>query len=536
MRGADLLVKTLSNAGVDVIFSLSGNQIMPVYDACIDAGIKIIHTRHEGAAVYMAEAYAQLTGKVGVAMITATPGFASGLGPLYMARVAENPILLLSGDSPVSQDGKGAFQEFDQVSVSTPLTKFAARPLNTQQLADDTTNAIREAMTGRPGPTHLALAFDVLNNDTGDVVVPDASAFDFDVAAPSSDSITTIINAVAAAEKPMVIMGPCQNPTRSHGALERLADALDAPVVPMESPRGLNDPSLGAFATKLAEADVVVSLGKDMDFTTGFGQAPKISADCSFYMIDPEDTYLDRAERAMGERMKMRHCADARAATNALITKGSGGNARTTWRADVDAACAMRTAMPDDQNVSPIHPAVFGQQIQSFIDGADDPILIVDGGEIGQWAQAFITAPRRMINGPSGAIGGCLCYALAAKVAFPDATVVVVMGDGTVGFHFAEFETAHRYGADFIAVIGQDSKWNAEYQIQVRDFGPDRLYETELNETRYDLAAAGLGCHGEHVTEPSDIVGALERSQKSGRPACVVARIEGLSAPSGVGH
>ena len=113
MRGADLLVKTLHQAGVEVIFTLSGNQIMPVFDACLDAGIRLIHVRHEGAATYMAEAYAQLTGKLGVALITAAPGYTSGVGPLYMSRMSESPILLLSGDSPVGQDGMGAFQELD---------------------------------------------------------------------------------------------------------------------------------------------------------------------------------------------------------------------------------------------------------------------------------------------------------------------------------------------------------------------------------------------------------------------------------------
>lgn len=536
MRGADLLVKTLSNAGVEVIFSLSGNQIMPVYDSCIDAGIRIVHTRHEGAAVYMAEAYAQLTGRIGVAMITATPGFASGLGPLYMATVAENPILLLSGDSPVSQDGKGAFQEFDQVAVSSPLTKFAKRIMSAADMGTDTADAIRAAFTGRPGPVHLALPFDALNNDAGDSPVPAADAFVPKAMPPSGDAIQTIVDAVVAADRPIIITGPSQNRTRAQGALEKLSDALDAPVIPMESPRGLNDPSLGSFAAAMAEADVIVSLGKNIDFTTGFGASPKISDDCALYMIDPDTEFLDRAERAMGERLKLRHQASAIEATSALIAAGGGGDAKSDWHDSVAARCATREQPHADAPTSPMHPAVVGASVQKLLDAADDPILIVDGGEFGQWAQATITAPTRMINGPSGAIGGCLCYAFAAKIARPDATVVVLMGDGTVGFHFGEFETAHRYGTDFIAVIGQDNKWNAEYQIQVRDFGPDRVFETELNETRYDQAAAGLGCHGEHVSDQAALDAALGRAYKSKLPTCLVARTQHVPAPGGGGH
>ncbi len=536
MRGADLLAKSLSNAGVDVIFSLSGNQIMPLYDACIDVGIRIIHTRHEGAAVYMAEAYAQLTGGIGVALITAAPGFASGLGPLFMATAAENPILLLSGDSPVAQDGKGAFQEFDQISVSKPLTKFAKRVMAASDLGTDTADAIRTALAGRPGPVHLALPFDVLNNDAGNATAPDAAAFQPTPVAPAADDISAIIDALANAERPLVLVGPSQNASRARATHTHLANALDTPVIPMESPRGLNDPSLGNLAAAIAKADVIVNLGKNMDFTTGFGQAPKISANCAFYMIDPDPKFLDRAETAMGPRMKLRACADTGTARDMLIAKGPAGTAHAAWHDEVANCLASRPALPKGPAKTPMHPAVLCGALQKVLDAADDPILIVDGGEFGQWAQAFLSAPTRIINGPSGAIGGCLCYAFAAKIARPDATVLVVMGDGTVGFHIGEFETAHRYGTDFIAVVGHDARWNAEYQIQARDFGPDRIFETELNETRYDQAAMGLGCHGEFVTDPTDLDAALARAQKSGLPTCLVARIEGLPAPSGSGH
>ena len=172
MRGADLVAIALSRAGVKVIFTLSGNQIMPIFDACIDVGIRLIHTRHEGAAVYMADAYAQLTGGVGVAMVTAAPGFASGLGPLYMARKAESPVILLSGDSPRAQDGTGAFQELDQVSVSAPLTKLSLRSRRAGDLGADVAKAVRVATSGRPGPVHVALPVDLLISDARGASVP----------------------------------------------------------------------------------------------------------------------------------------------------------------------------------------------------------------------------------------------------------------------------------------------------------------------------------------------------------------------------
>ena len=412
MRGADLVAKTLSKAGVEVIFTLSGNQIMPIFDACIDAGIRLIHTRHEGAAVYMAEAYAQLTGRVGVAMTTAAPGFASGLGPLYTARMSESPIILLCGDSPLCQDGKGAFQEMDQVSIAAPLTKFSLRPRHAEDIGSDLAKALRIATSGRPGPVHVALPFDLLNADASDADVPAAADFAPDVTHPSDDAIQAIVDAVATADRPVILTGPSHNQTRARGLLKKLADALDAPVISMESPRGLNDPSLANIADMLAQADVIVSLGKSIDFRTGFGQPPAVHADCNLLMVDPESDVLDRAQGAMGARLTLAHKADANAAATALVSAGGHGNAHAAWREEFSAATAARTEEPTDPGDNPMRPAVLCAAVQRLLDSADDPILIIDGGEAGQWAQACISALTRIINGPSGAIGGCLCYAV----------------------------------------------------------------------------------------------------------------------------
>ena len=175
MRGADIVVQTLARAGVERIFSLSGNQIMPVYDACIDAGIEIVHTRHEAAAVFMADAAAQLTGQVGVALVTAAPGFANALGPLFTARGSESPVLLLSGAAPIAQDGRGAFQELAQAEMAAAATKLSFRATSSAGLAGDMARALRTALSGRPGPVHLALPFDLLEADAPDTLPTEAS-------------------------------------------------------------------------------------------------------------------------------------------------------------------------------------------------------------------------------------------------------------------------------------------------------------------------------------------------------------------------
>ncbi|SNT76281.1 thiamine pyrophosphate-binding protein [Paracoccus seriniphilus] len=533
MRGADLLVKSLAKTGITRIFSLSGNQIMPVYDACQEAGIEIVHTRHEAAAVYMAEAYAQLTGRIGVAMVTAGAGAANAVGALLVASESETPLLLLTGDSPVAQDGMGAFQEMPQVAMIGPLTKLSQRPVRAAQLGQAVAQAMRVAQSGRPGPVHISLAFDVVNERIESVELPNATAFQRVPMYPRDGDVQSIVQAVSTARRPVVICGPQMNDTRFDG-LNDLAEALDAPVIPMESPRGLKDPALGDISTILGQADLIVNLGKRVDFTLAFGKAESFHPEIRWIDVQPCEAERGRAHRNLGNRLSLSIAADARDMARALIARGAAGSSHSDWRARVETLLSTRFC--PGGVTGKITSAQLCAAVQRQIEQVSDSIVVCDGGEFGQWAQAVTKGNARVINGISGAIGGGICYGLAARLARPNATVFSLMGDGTVGFHFAEFETAAREGVPCVVVIGNDMRWNAEHQIQMRDYGSDRLIGCQLSSARYDLAAAALGGHGEYVTELEQLDGALTRAVQSGKPACVNVMIEGLPAPSGAAH
>ena len=169
--------------------------------------------------------------------------------------------------------------------------------------------------------------------------------------------------------------------------------------------------------------------------------------------------------------------------------------------------------------------------LQRLLDSHPDAVLVCDGGEIGQWASACLRAPHRVINGVAGSIGSGLPYALGARCAERSAPVVTVMGDGTAGFHIAEFDTAVRYRLPFVAVVGNDARWNAEYQIQLRDYGPERMIGCELLPTRYDAVARAFGAHGECVTDAAQMAAAIEGAQASALPCCINVMIEGVPAP-----
>jgi acetolactate synthase-1/2/3 large subunit len=533
-RGADLLAQSLKAAGVKRIFTLSGNHIMPVFDAALSAGIELLHVRHEASAVHMADAYARLTGEPGIAMVTGGPGHANAVSALYTAQMSESPVVLLSGHAPNNQAGMGGFQEMRQAEMTLPVVKAAWTSANPDSLGTDIARAIASSLSGRPGPTHLSLPTDALE-DAASAKSPSASAFAAHALPLSQADARNVLARLAKAARPLVLAGPASLTRAGRARLAALEDASGIPVIGMESPRGVNDPSLGAFAQMLAQADCVLLLGKRLDFTLKFGQAPAFDAACEFLQIDAEAAEFQRSRNALGARLLASITADAVSALTALAEVARAGRIATgTWRNEVNAAIRYRPAAWDgaaSKESGRLHPVQACRPLQALLDSHPDSVLVSDGGEFGQWAQACLSAPNRVINGPAGAIGSALPFALGARVALPEAPIVALMGDGTFGFHTAEMDTGVRYKLPFVSVIGNDARWNAEYQIQLKAYGPERLVGCELLPTRYDLVAAAFGAYGEQVTSNEALPAAIQRAHDSRLPALLNVAIEGVPAP-----
>ena len=540
LRGADILARALAVAGAREIFSLSGNQIMPVYDAAIDAGLHITHVRHEGAAVHMADAWGRLTGEPGIALLTGGPGHANGIGALYTALASESPLVMLSGHAPLNQLGRGAFQEMAQADMAAPVTKASFTARIPASLGDDIARAMRIARSGRPGPVHLSLPFDVLENSVknADAHVPQVNDFYAPVQTLAPQLAQEILDTLQRAQRPLILCGPQLASTRGQVLREQLSKATGVAVVCMESPRGIADPCLGAFGDVLAEADLIVLIGKQPDYTLRFAQQPAVNAQCKFIVIDADIAALRQSMATLKrERVILNAVADAPAVMQSLIAVGNKKSIKSyAYSNSMTEAITYRPAAWNTQTAtSPntVHALEIGRAVQKILDDADDPILVVDGGEFGQWAQACMSASTRIINGPAGSIGSAIPFAMAARVARPNATVVAVLGDGTFGFHMAEFDTAVRNDLPFIAVVGNDSCWNAEYQIQLRTYGKDRTVGCELQPgAAYEKAVVALGGHGERVTRAADLPGALDRAVKSKLPACINVMIERMPAPT----
>lgn len=502
---------------------------MPVFDACVGMDMRLIHVRHEAAAVHMADAWGRLTGEPGIALLPAGPGFLNGLSALYSARMSESPVIVLSGHAPVSHIGQGAFQEIPQAEMAAALCKASWTVDKAVDLAPAVLEAAAIVVSGRPGPVHVALPFDLLNEEI------DISLTAPPEIAPSGvdEDFSTVAQAIARAERPLILAGPLLAQPHFKSLRHALGEATGVPVVVMESPRGVNDPAQGAFAEIFDASDLVILLGRRADYLLRFGEV--LADDVRVICIDPEEEELERSGKNLADRLILSIKADVSIAAERLIRSISNKeNANAEWRKRVQEAIAYRPQewmdLPDDPDTT-AHPVIAARLIREVLANDPEAILVIDGGEFGQWAQACIDAPCRIINGPSGAIGAGLPFAIAARLAKPDSTVVVIMGDGTAGFCFAEFDTAVRNNIAMVAIIGNDAKWNAEYQIQLRDYGPERLIGCELGNARYDKAAEGLGCHGEFAPTTGAISACLKRAINSNKPACVNILIDGKPAP-----
>jgi acetolactate synthase-1/2/3 large subunit len=361
-----------------------------------------------------------------------------------------------------------------QAQLAAPLTVGSWTVKSAGAVGAAVARALRAA---RKGPVHLSVPNDVLDARTGAAL-----------SRPGKSKAKARTIDLRKARRPLVIAGP---------AAMRAARKSSMPVIGMESPRGVNDPSLGKLAVVLAKADVVLLLGKPLDFTLRFGKA--FAPDCRI----------------------LRAQADAEVSEPTAAQKG--------WLQEVEAALRFRPAEWKRIDAT-LHPVAVCREVQQLL-SSPDAVFVSDGGEFGQWAQACLEAPRRVINGPAGSIGSALPFAAAAKLAFPQAPVVALLGDGTLGFHLSEIDTAVRYGLNYVAVVGNDACWNAEYQIQLRAYGANRAHGLDLLRTRYGAVASALGAHGEDVSSLAELRGALDRASSAKKPALINVSIERVAAP-----
>ena len=529
MRGADLVVRSLVRAGVTRIFALSGNHIMSLFDACLTEGVEIVHVRHEAAAVHMADAQARLTGEPGVALVSAGPGFANALSASYVAMMSESPVVLLSGAAPTHAPEGLAFQPMAQDQMGGFVSRASWTANATERLGHDVARAFRLCRSSRQGPVHVSLPVDLLEAEIESNAGTLPAEDDFHPLMDLLDISTAqqCLKWLQSADRPLILAGPALCNQTGPELLRELEEKVNVPVIGMHSPRGLNGPTIGAFADVLKEADVLVLVQKKLDFTLRMGRPPFIDETCRIIQFDPEIAVLEQTSGLLHneDQFVLADISDGRAAIERLLQASDEfDSTHENWTDSVNAKLDARVGEREIAEAESLHPVQVGRIVGELID--EDTIFVSDGGEFGQWMQASVRQScRRIINGPAGAIGGGIPFAIGAAMADSDATVIACVGDGTFGFHPAEIETAVRHQVPFVLIVGNDALWNSEHQIQIREYGQSRTHSCDLSPIDHGQVAASFGAVGYSAKTDGEFRQALTDALSTDKPACIDVRI-----------
>ena len=530
VHGGKLAARALKNAGVEVIFTLSGGHIMPLYDGCIDEGIKIVDVRHEQAAVHAADAWARCNpGGIGVAAITAGPGVTDGVTGVANAWRANSPILVIGGQGPFNNLRRGSLQEMDHIGVMRPITKYADAVYETYRIPEYIELAIRHAVSGIPGPAFLEIPMDIFMGQTEweDAPVPRIRTAPPRLS-PDRTFVREAIELLQTAERPMLMAGTSVKWSRASGAMNRFIEETHIPSYANGMARGSIPPTSPEFLNRsrraaLEQIDCIVLAGTLLDFRMRFGKT--IPADAKVIQLDMDNTLIGQNREADVPLVGNLACSFEMLSEE---MKNQGVQLdfspfRDSLRAIEDEEEAkVQAALGSDE--SPVDPQRMCREVRDWLDTLGEAIVIGDGGDIVATAAKIIPVKSEgawMDPGPLGTLGVGMPFALAAQLANPDKRVVIVYGDGSFGLNGFEFDTAVRFGLPIIGVVGNDAAWGQMMRPQGAMLGQDRLHGTLLNSTRYDKVVEALGGHGEHVEHPEDLRPALDRAAASGKPALI---------------
>jgi thiamine pyrophosphate-dependent acetolactate synthase large subunit-like protein len=525
ITGSEVLAKALRTQGVDTMFYLMGGPMLETEAACIQLGIRAIDHRHEQAAAFAAHAYTRILRRPGVCMGASGPGATNLLTGVATAFTDCAPLVAIGGSSPRVYLGMEAFQEIDQLAVFKPVTKWAERVYDARRIPDVVASAFRQATSGRPGPVYLDLPGDVL----GEKVEEDAVTY-----APSwkasprtlgdTGAIKEAIALLAKAQRPIIVAGSGVWWSDGGTALRAFVEATGIPFWTKPISRGLIPEDhalsfLNARSKAFTETDCVLAVGTRFDWMIQFGRPPRFAADMKVIHVD-----VNPAELGHNREVDVPIAGDARAVLEQLTAEAAGKirpNMYASWTGklrtlDAEKGADQDKAMSSDE--LPMHPLRLCKEVRDFI--RRDAILVVDGQEIlnfGRQAIPTYTAGHRLNSGAFGTMGVGLPYGVGAKVAKPEAQVLVLHGDGSFGINVMDIDTAVRHKIPVVCVISNNGGWTADAPWTRPLPKPGR----NLGYTRYDRLAIDLGAHGEHVEKPHDVRPALERAFASGKPAVV---------------
>jgi acetolactate synthase-1/2/3 large subunit len=517
MTAAELLIRDLRERGIEWMATLCGHGLDPLFQAARNAGLQLVDTRNEQTASYIAESWGRLTGKPGVCAVSSGVAQVNALTGVTNAWFDRAPMLLISGSAAMATAGMGHFQDLDQVTLARPITKFSRSIDCAPRAREILAEALAIATTDPPGPVHLLFPMDIQNTE-----IPESALVPPAALSPRRETVEAdvdeVAHALAASTKPLVIAGSGIFYANDGPRMLRFCEDHRIPVVTPIWDRGSVDHPSGVFlgvigaATGsppyLSDADCILMAGAEVDYRLGYLRPPAVRSDARFFSFH-------------GKWDDLAASCSRQAATAPEAWLASCVRRRDEFRCNVE----QRIQEATGETMHAVHVI---RAIQDVLD--EDPALLIDGGNIGQWAHQLLCADRYpghwLTCGRSGVVGWGIGGAIAARLAYPQRPVILLSGDGAFTFNIADLESAARQKLPFVAIVADDQGWGITRTGHVRQFGTP--IASSLGPIAFDRLADSLGCRGVRAETPAELTHAL-------RHAMILPEVSVIHAPIAAG-
>lgn len=531
-EGGDLLVQSLKTLGVRQIFSVSGGPLNSIYHAAATNGLPLIHNRHEAAAGFMADAVARLTGIPGVAAVTLGPGVTNMVTPALVALMAGTPMLILGAQAQIATFDRGVPMSTDHMPIMKPVTKWSARVHETARIPEYVERAWRHMWSGRPGPVFLELPVDVLSAPA-EPLVP--AAFTMPRLGLAGSDRSRLIDMMNEARRPLFLFGD-QTHWEKPSGLEKVVSRLGIPFATLRLARGIIDenhelcvgpgylPCNQSLRQTLSESDLILIVGHDLESDLGFGQ--DIHRDARIIQTTADASMLGKGRNPdLGIVAGVQAVVDAAGEAKMPKLDRQWCSARVSaWHHEYEAQ------LDGPAFDKALHPLA---AIDAVVAAApDNSVFVTSHGNVDFWADARLkvrASDLYLRAGQAGSLGAEVCFGLAARMVNSKRPSIVFVGDGGVGYHVTELDTAARYGAPFVIVVLDDQKWAAIALPQAADYGGE--YEMNLPQRDWTKVAEGLGGNGYLARSKDEIAVALQAALDSAKPAILHIPIRSVLSP-----
>jgi acetolactate synthase-1/2/3 large subunit len=513
MTAVEWFVTRLCERGVQWVATLCGFGLDPLYQAARRAGLRLVDTRNEQTAGYIADYSGRLTRRPGVCAVSSGVAHVNALTGVVNAHFDGSPMLLITGAGPLGTAGMGHFQDFAQAGMAAPVTRYCRTidsPARAVQILDE---ALDAAMGPPPGPVHLSFPMDMQTAEVPEAELVRSVIRRQPVLDPNPHDVAA---AMAASRRPLIVAGSGLYYASEAQAMLHFSERFAVPVVVPIWDRGVIDHPAGVFmgvigaATGgprlLADADCIVMAGAAADYRVGYLQPGAIAAGARV-------VFQDRGWSALGSAYEQ-----------------AGGPAHTGWLAEAQRRDAEfrqavdRTAgRQAEQGMHAAHIIAALRQALS-----EETLLLIDGGSIGQWAHQSLCDryPGHWLTcGRSGVVGWGIGGAMAARLAYPDRPVILLAGDGAFTFNVADLESAARQSLPFVAVVADDQGWGITRIGHIEKYGEP--IASSLGPIAIDQLAESLGARGIRVARPEEIAPAIHHGLADGRVTVIQVPIVG---------